>query len=75
MKLIGLLTLAVAAACQTSRAPESHPSPIASQPRMDSALAARLCTRPAAVTVFGADCMLRYQSPPRRLLAPRNSPK
>jgi len=72
MKWIGLLVLALA--CQTSRAPERHLSPVASRPLMDSALAAKLCTNPSAVSVLGADCVLRDQSPPPRLLAPARSP-
>jgi hypothetical protein len=37
---------------------------------MEPELAAKLCTAPAAVSVFGADCVLRDQSPPARLLTP-----
>jgi hypothetical protein len=69
MKCIGLLCLAMVAACQTPQ-PAS-----ASRPLMDSALAAKICTNPGAVSVLGADCLMRDQSPPARLLPPSKFPK
>lgn len=69
MKSIALLCLAIVAACQ---APQRAPAP---RPLMDSALAAKICTNPGAVSVLGADCVMRDQSPPRRLLPPANFPR
>lgn len=63
-KWIGLACLAALAACQ---APQSAPQ---APPLMEPELAAKICTAPTAVSVFGADCALRDQSPPARLLPP-----
>jgi hypothetical protein len=62
MKRIGLAGLVILVACQVSR-----PGP-ASRPLMDPDLATKLCTNPSAVSVFGAECLMRDQSPPARLL-------
>jgi hypothetical protein len=58
MKWIGLGSFAMLAGCQTA-----HPAP-ANRPLMEPSLAAKLCTNPDAVSVFGADCVMRDQSPP-----------
>jgi hypothetical protein len=69
MKSIGLVCLAMLGACQVPQ-----PAPVR-RPLMDSALAAKLCTNPGAVSVLGADCEMRDQSPPARLLPPPKFPK
>jgi hypothetical protein len=69
MKAIPVAFLVIMAACQVSK-----PAP-ARRPLMDSAIAAKLCTNPGAVSVLGADCVMRDQSPPPRLLPARGLPK
>jgi len=63
MKLVGLVVLLLVSGCRTS-------TPAPSRPPMDSAMAARLCSNPGAVTQLGAECVLRDQSPPIRVLEP-----
>jgi hypothetical protein len=71
MKWIGAVLLALLAGCQAR-----HPAPAPpSRPLMEADLAAKLCTNPGAVSVFGAECVLRDQSPPVRLLPPMQIPK
>jgi hypothetical protein len=71
MKRIGLACLAVLAACQAPQPAPQAPQPAREvRPLMNAELAAKICTAPKAVSVFGAECVLRDQSPPARLLPP-----
>ena len=63
MKLLVIAAVLVIAGCRTS-------SPVPSRPPMDSAMAAKLCSNPEAVTQLGAECVLRDQSPPIRHAEP-----
>jgi hypothetical protein len=63
MKLVGLVAVVAIAACRTA-------ATVPSRPPMDSAMAAKLCSNPGAVTQLGAECVLRDQSPPIPVLEP-----
>ena len=67
-----VLLLGAAMACAPAPSP-STTTPVGARPQLDSATIERLCVRPDWVRAGWAECVLKDQSPPPRLI-PRPLP-